>query len=541
MSNLKNHLIGIILLFSTWGGYFLFLWPRILFVDKDGSISSGWIGVWADWSAHFSYTSALRYRDFTDWLSVHPLYIGRKFTYPFVMDGISALLQRIGISTVDSFIVPSIVVTFLLLLVLYLLFFSQSNSVKNTLLSVTIFFTSGGLGFWWFFQDVMSNGLLSTLAFAPREYTHIGSVFLEWINVMTGEFLPQRAFLLGMPFYGLLIWMLYRWYEKRFAGVPVWKLFILGLISGFGLSIHVHSGIVFAITSAAIVVISLKNWRKTAAFILAAGISYAFVYYTLYGSQISTDSFIKWYPGWLANPHSKNINFSYFWFINWGFFTPIAFASILFKKLYKNPIILSGVVIFIISNLILFQPYDWDNSKIFTWAYLFLSLPVAIFISDLAKKNIIGKILAIILFILVTFSGFLDIWHLTRTEHLTNVMWNTSDQKIAQEFVKISNPTDRVLTADKHNHWVSSLAGRQILLGYKGWMWTYGINYDAIDHDMVTMFSGNEQSKELLNKYNIRFVVIGPAELGDYHANEKFFKDNYSIVLQNEEYRVYRI
>ena len=111
----------------------------------------------------------------------------------------------------------------------------------------------------------------------------------------------------------------------------------------------------------------------------------------------------------------------------------------------------------------------------------------------------------------------------------------------AESFRKISNPADIVLTSDKHNHWVSTLTGRQILMGYNGWLWSYGINYEKRREEILKMFSGSSEAENLLKQYNIRYVVVGPSERTDFNANESFFKKNHELVLEKNDYAVYRV
>ena len=141
----------------------------------------------------------------------------------------------------------------------------------------------------------------------------------------------------------------------------------------------------------------------------------------------------------------------------------------------------------------------------------------------------------------MTFSGFIDLWRLTKTDKTSILMWPNSDIQIAEEFKKISQPTNRVLTSDKHNHWVSALAGRQLIQGFRGWIWTEGLDYWPLEQDVRKMFAGEEFSLELLKKYNVRFVVIGYQERRDYQANEVFFQSRFPKVLRNDEYNVYKI
>lgn len=532
-----RYALGLLAVLLSWGISFSCLWLKMLFWTHDG-LTSGWIGIWADWSAHFSYASAFAYRAVEDWLTVHPLYHGRKFTYPFAADMISGLLIRLGVDQVPAFIIPSILTTLFLLVTLYVLYRFILKSERQVFVAMTLFFAGGGMGFYWFIQDFLKKPSIETIIFPPREYTHIGKSCIEWINVFSGQLVPQRALLLGMPVMLVMLILLLQWMERRFCGVSMVRLILLGIFSSFMLVIHIHSYMVFTIFCMVFFACTGRNWKHWIIFAVSAAVPSALIYMWLYGSEIAT-SFFTWYPGWLAK--SKKINYFYFWWLNWGTFLPFSLWAIWQLKYYKHHCVIGGLVVFVLGNLILFQPYDWDNSKLLTWSYLMLSIPAAAYLSKLWQKNIALRIVAVILFISMTASGFLDLWRLSRTEKHASLMWSNAELALAEQFRGVSSATDRVLTADKHNHWVSTQAGRQILLGYKGWMWTYGINYGQTEHDMRKMFSGASDAERLLKKYDIDYVVIGPEELRNYRANERYFRSHYKKILENTRYRIYSI
>lgn len=63
---------GCVAVLLTWGLYFIYLWPKMLFWNN-GNIMAGWVNVWGDWAAHFSYANVFAYRQPSDWLTVHLL------------------------------------------------------------------------------------------------------------------------------------------------------------------------------------------------------------------------------------------------------------------------------------------------------------------------------------------------------------------------------------------------------------------------------------------------------------------------------------
>ena len=488
---------------------------------------------------HFTYASVFAYRPIVAWFIGHPLFVGRQqFSYPFVADAISGLFIRFGLDPVFIFVVQSFVLTLILLGILFLFYGHILRSSGQAFLALTLFLTSGGLGWWYFLLDWMKNPILETLKFPPQEYTHIGSEVIEWINVVTAQIVPQRAFLLGLPVMLVILLLLLRWSERGWS-VERWKIVLLGISSSFILIIHTHSFLALVLIST---LWMMMDRKRAPWFLFALGAAFPSVvlYFLFYGQSVG-QGFFSFHPGWLAHQQSKNVNWFWFWIWNWGIFLPFALIASWKTRLYRHYLVASGIMLFAISNLVLFQPYDWDNSKILTWSYVFLCIPVARGLASLWSRSALLRSGAILLFFMMTASGFLDLWRILQTDKLSSRMWSEEEIALASEFRRISHPTDLVLTSDQHNHWVSTLTGRPVMLGYKGWMWTYGIDYTEVDADMQTMFAGTEKSSELLRQYDMKYVVIGPSERRDYQANEEFFDERYPVVLQSPAYRVYDV
>ena len=78
-------------------------------------------------------------------------------------------------------------------------------------------------------------------------------------------------------------------------------------------------------------------------------------------------------------------------------------------------------------------------------------------------------------------------------------------------------------------------------MGYRGWLWTYGIDYGSREKDVRTMFYGGKDTKNLLKQYRVDYVVIGPSEKSNYSANETFFAKNYPLFYQQDQTKIYQI
>ncbi len=97
------------------------------------------------------------------------------------------------------------------------------------------------------------------------------------------------------------------------------------------------------------------------------------------------------------------------------------------------------------------------------------------------------------------------------------------------------------LTNASHNHPVATWGVRPIVLGYTTWAWNFGFLIEDRLSDMHRMFEGQPGTPELFAKYHIKYVAIGSGELADFHANEAFFKEHYSMIFKDQNYRIYQV
>ena len=87
---------------------------------------------------------------------------------------------------------------------------------------------------------------------------------------------------------------------------------------------------------------------------------------------------------------------------------------------------------------------------------------------------------------------------------------------LSAETIKARTTKESIfLTKDNHNHWVVDLAGRKIVMGFRGWLWSWGINYGQRERDVNAMFAGDAS---LFPKYHINYVIL-EANQEDYYLD----------------------
>lgn len=532
---------GSLLFFAAWGGFLLYVWPRMFFSTPDG-IYAGERAIWGDWAGHLAGSAVFAFRPISLWFENHPLFYGQAFNYPFVSSMISGLLMRAGADRVSAMIVPSIVTSLFLLLILYAFYHFILKSERQACAAVTLFFMSGGFGFIYYIQDILQTLSLKALVFPMREYTFLENKGIFFRNVFPAELLPQRTFLLGLPIGLLLLLILMRWLNGDPERPSTVKYFAAGIPAGLLMIVHTHTYMVLVILCLCLTLFNMKSYKQMLVFALGAGLISLWFFITLHGQSVPSRWFgLEW--GWMSNNQRHGIfPFIKFWLMNWGLVLPLALWGTFQMRYYRHPMVIGGWILFVLCNIIRFQPWNWDNSKLLTWSYLLLLIPVVGVLSYLWRNNRRTlKGIAIVLTGLLTFSGGLELARLLQSGQTTQRMWDASKVNMALNLQKILKPDETVLTDADHLNWVSSLAGGQILMGYRGWLWSYGIDYSEREKEIGLMYSGKPGAEALFSKYHVRYVVLSPSARSNFGANEFMYLLKYNMVMKDNDTRVYDV
>ncbi len=149
----------------------------------------------------------------------------------------------------------------------------------------------------------------------------------------------------------------------------------------------------------------------------------------------------------------------------------------------------------------------------------------------------------LILVLPIIFSGLIDVF--SRSSFASPPLYeifNQEEQATAAWIEKNISPKENILTGSSHLNLVDSLAGKPVLLGYPGWLWTHGIDYSQRYEDVKSIFLGEDLAKTLLKKYQIDFVMIGRREKEEYNLlNQGFFDQNYPVVFQSPGIKIYKV
>ncbi|HSS92352.1 MAG TPA: hypothetical protein VLR46_00020, partial [Candidatus Dormibacteraeota bacterium] len=239
-------------------------------------------------------------------------------------------------------------------------------------------------------------------------------------------------------------------------------------------------------------------------------------------------------------------DFVWFWIKNTSVFIPLLIAAHFVQGWFPTQFgkwFAPMWLWFLVPNVIVLQPWDWDNTKFFIFWALLGSIMVGGFIAGMVKHHPWTAAIAAVLLVLLCLSGAAD---LARASDASQSSFQFTDSKGVQvaDWVRQNTPYSAVFAvADEHNNPIPTLSGRRVMSGYPGWMWTYGLgDYVRKQSDEAAILRGDQNTPDLVDRYGVTYVLIGPQELSSaHHANQQYWQQHGALVYSNGEYSVYRV
>jgi hypothetical protein len=258
------------------------------------------------------------------------------------------------------------------------------------------------------------------------------------------------------------------------------------------------------------------------------------------------------YPSGNPSGLEKIIPFLKFTWINFGVILPMLLAVFFFALLSENfrrkypwtlHMALTAVLFFALVQLIRFQPWDYDNNKLLVF-FQFFAAPalVAFFIWLMEHKKTLGASALIVFFLLGTHSGFMDIIpRLLVPEKRSPVIFDKNAVALADYVRKNIKPNEMILTGSTHLNPISSLAGRPVLVGYPGWLWTRGLDYSKRENDIKSFYADPEKKNFVLDLYNVKHILLDPQTTIDWKADKTLFDKSFQIEFASPNYNLYKV
>jgi len=548
-------LVIILIIIGVISGYVFFF--KVLTPAPSGLLTGGG-GLYADTAMHAAFTSALVEQGLPP---TNPLFAGKLLVYPFLVNFFSASLVKLGMNLRFAFILPQLVYLVGFITLFYAVgikiiqtrhaeFISASSKLQTPsrihfgilkqsmkqvqgmvqydkeqtrnanwtiFFALLIFFFGWGLGWTQFVIQGVQTGDWKI----AKEYTNNLPGY-QMHNVLTGIIYPARSLLPGLLIGLLILYLLFEMSSTKsvnkyqivtiaitLATLPLWHthtfLFMFVAVGVWLLFDPALAGENFSISNF-FKVTSLRQLADRRVKMIAVIFSLTallFIPIFLYfKQQVSTTTFFKLIPGWTKDGQS---NLLLFWLRNTGLVIPLAAFG--FWKLQRNIRIwfVPSILMFVIANLVQFQPWDWDNIKLFSWVFLFFALLAGygltkltsgIYSSSVVEKfpvifrKIVLIIFAVPILFSLTASGFLSI-ALNLAQEYT--IYDKNGIAVAEWIKEHTAPSDVFLIDPWPNHPVSGLSGRSVYIGYPGQLWVHGLDYYKREQQVKDILAGKTE------------------------------------------------
>jgi hypothetical protein len=511
-------------------------WTHSLVRDPTGIYSAG--STWADFGLHAAVMSHLAAFDRMP-LDL-PVASGAHLTYPFLVDFLSALYLRGGWSLHLSLFLPGVLLALAccqLVLSFSLRMFGHVGAAVGGLALFLLMGSAGGLRLAYADWRASGRSLQDFLAELPRDYTVLSAENGNVTNLVTTTLLPQRSILFG---FGVGLTALILLHTARQSGDRRRYLLASGVLIGLLPMAHPHTFIVCGAVVVALTVEAAFRLRRPPWVHLAAGgIALVLAAPQLAWQQLANGGGTggRWRPGWMQGTGES---IWAFWWTNFGLMGIlfVALPFLLFRPSWRHYLVwyLPFLAILAVTQVYAFQPFEYDNLKLINYVYLMASLFAGFLAVQAYRSSRWNVALLVPAGLIVVIPGLLSVTH---EFQLRYQFANTSDVALAAWVRAKTAPEAVFIGADRPTQPVATLGGRSIVLGYRGWLYSYNLPYV----DRVAAVSAALQGRTndpIVRRFDPEYLVISANEDKSWTIDRNSLAV-LPIAYHNADWTVYRL
>ncbi len=592
---IRRKFLWVVLL--VWVFFCYLVWHS--FRWENGAVYSSQV-TYGDMSMHLSFiTSLANQKDFPPDYSLLP---GTRLSYPFLSDSISSSLYQLGAPLWFAYALPMWVAGAQVLFGLYAFFSGMTQGKGRAALAWMFFVFNGGFGFLYFLGGGADNFTRIFTAFYETPTNLVGEN-IRWVNVIVDMMLPQRATLFGwaMLFPGL--YLLYRGVfqkEKRdfllaglMAGampmVHTHSFLAMGLVCGVWMIYSLCRGMFWETVAAkvgkALLVLGLISFcvvkeafrgKEDATGFLVVALIVLVICLALVGflvgetvrrrgarrvlspwgvlllaacipalpqlfywtfQQAGTGNFVRSHFGWVIGDDSYLV----FYLKNLGLVAILALGGLLLAKSREFSKYAPALAIWLLGELVEFQPNDYDNNKLFYPAFAFLCCAAAqcawrgleLLKNKRARAGAVAGVLAVTSVSAVLTMG--------REVVASYELFGSGALSLSQWVEEFTDPQAVILTDTRHNNEIASLAGRNVVCGSPSYLFYHGLPYWENQKAAQTIYEHPEGAQPLVKKLGVEYILVSDFERSSYQVDEAALDALYSRVYDDGSRVLYQV
>jgi hypothetical protein len=194
---------------------------------------------------------------------------------------------------------------------------------------------------------------------------------------------------------------------------------------------------------------------------------------------------------------------------------------------------------FIAPNMFQMSPWIWDNIKVLFYWWVGSAPIIALLLAHLWRyREKAVKTVAVVFLFMLTAAGAADVWGIVNGKTELG-LWGRDNIAFA-EVIKQKTPPRALLMHAPTFDTPVFLSGRQSLMGYPGHVWSHGIDPEQREAEIRSIYTGDPRGAELVTKYGVQYIVVGPQEENLPGFNAALFS-RYALIGQAGAYKLYQV
>jgi hypothetical protein len=438
---------------------------------------------WQDTPFHYEIIESINQGNFPPQT---PNYIGTPLTYHYFVDFHTAIIEKMyGYLPT---LLPLLNALFILVFALSIYALARPYGRRAAVIATVLAVFGWGLSYFGLFSALF-NG-----QFDPNQnYIYqFGKLF--GLPSMFDNLLQQRPLLVGLPAFAFVLALLRNIDDKN-------RLILAGIITGLVYQFHNVAFFCCYVAFAVCLILNIKRFKFSYLYFLLPSV-FALPFIFGGGPPLTFAVSTSFIADFAKNP------FIYY-FLNLGI--PFVLAIISFIKPGHEYLKITFLLLFMIPNILLLTPWDWDMYKFFMFAWI----PIVVLAGILLAKTPKVVIITLVLLSIIT-SASVIIYNVetqytgASCSEYTVGLWvrdNTPQNSVFLTYYGVHEPT-------------SMIGGRMRVSSYVYWPYGHGEPLDQVfqrEHDIDTAYNGTEtQLASVVREYNVSYVYVGNEELSNY-------------------------
>lgn len=266
--------------------------------------------------------------------------------------------------------------------------------------------------------------------------------------------------------------------------------------------------------------------------------------------QASGENFVRGFFNWANSSPDTMDNYIIFYIKNLGILFILTIAAYVFGTKKQLQLLFPATFLWVLSEFVVFQPNTYDNNKLMLVSYFFFCVVAADFVWDTIPQairkvapSIREKLSRGVLVTIVAPLALLAALLTMGREIVADYELYTKDYLALCEWVEENTePKDIFLTNNNHNNAIASLTGRNIVCGSGSFLYFHGLDYGTQEADLRVMYEDPARRNELLDQYNVSYIVVGPYELANYSIPDlQDMPNQYELVYNKDGILVFAV